>query len=185
MSEAGVPDPTQASDPSAGRSFVERVVGVLRLDGAAYDEIGADPNALGQAAAVVIAAAAGRALSAVGGPFSTQGLLFLTQVSALWPVGALLVFAIGRSFGHAASFARCLRVMGFALAPFALAVLAVVPVQAVQIAVAFLSTALLIATFVVGVRHALQIDTGRAGFLALVVALILVFVSFVYRYLAA
>jgi len=184
MTEA-VPDPTAASAPSAGRSFVERVVGVLRLDGAAYEEIASDPAALGQAAAVVIAAAAARALGALGGPFSTQGLLFLAQVTALWPISALLVLAIGHWFGHPQSFARVARVMGFALAPFLLTALAVVPVEAVQIAVAFLSTALLIATFVVGVRHALQTDTGRAGLLTLIIALVLVFVSMLYGYLTA
>jgi len=185
MSEAGVPNPATSSEAKAGLSFVERLFGVLRLDGAAYEDVAADPSAMGQAAAVVVAAAAGRALTAVGGPFSTQGLLFLVQIAALWPTTSLLVFLIGRWFGHAGDLQRIARVMGFALAPFALAALGLIPVEAVQIAVAFLSTALLLATFVVGVRHALQTDTGRAGFVTVVIALVLVFVSMVYRYLSA
>ena len=184
MTEA-VPDPTATSAPRAGRSFIERIAGVLRLDGGAYEEIASDPAAMGQAAAVVVGAAAARALGAVGGPFSTQGLLFLAQITALWPIGTGLVFLLGRWFGHVQPIGRIARVMGFALAPFVLTVLGVVPVEAVQIAVAFLSTALLIATFVVGVRHALQTDTGRAGLLTLIIALTLVFVSMVYGYLSA
>ena len=185
MSEAGVPNPVTSTEAKTGLSFVERVLGVLRLDGAAYEDIGGDPGAMGQAAAVVVAAAVGRALIAVGGPFSVQGVLFLVQIAALWPMTSLLVFLVGRWFGHASDLQRIARVMGFALAPFALAAFGLIPVEAVQIAVAFLSTALLIATFVIGVRHALRTDTSRAGFVTVVIALVLIFVSMVYRYLSA
>ena len=47
----------------------------------------------------------------------------------------------------------------------------------VQIAVAFLWTALLIATFVVGVRQALSTSTGRAGFVCLVLLMTLIFAA--------
>lgn len=182
MTEASIPD----ADTSIGsRSFVNRVVGVLRLDASVYDEIAADPGAMGQAAAVVAAAAVGRALTAQGGPLAEQGLLFLVQITVLWPLLAVLVFAIGRWFGFQASLARIARVIGFALAPFALVVLGLVPVEAVQIAVAFLSTALLIATLVVAVRHALQTTIGWAGFVCAVVVLVMIFISMVYGYLAA
>jgi hypothetical protein len=182
MSEAGIPN---AAAPPSQRSFAERLVGVLRLDAAAYDDVASDPAALGQAAAVVVTAAVGRSISAEGGPFSVQGLLFLVQLIAIWPVNTLLVYGIGRWFGHTPDVMRVARVMGFALAPFALSVLGVVPVEAVRVAVAFLSTALLLATFVVGVRHALQTTTGRAGFVCVVIVLVLMFVSMVYRYLMA
>lgn len=185
MSEAGLPDASAASTPQASRSFIERVFGVLRLDGGAYEEIAADPAAMGQAATVVVAAAVGRALSAMGGPFSEQGLLFLVQVPALWPVSAGLVLGIGRAFGHETNFARCMRLVGFALAPFALTALGAIPIEPLRIAIAFLSVALLLATLVVAVRHALQTVTSRAAFVTLVVVMILVFVSLVYAYATA
>jgi hypothetical protein len=184
MSEAGVPNMASTAPPN-GRSFVERLLGVLRLDAAAYDDVAADPHALGQAALVVGVSAIGRAISAQGGPFSVQGMLFLVQVLAIWPINSLLVFVTGRWFGHTPDVMRVARVMGFALAPFALSVLGVVPVEAVRIAVAFLSTALLLATFVVGVRHALQTTTSRAAFVCVVIVLVLMFVSMIYRYLMA
>jgi Yip1 domain len=184
MSEAGMPD-TASTKPAHGRSFVERLLGILRLDGAAYDDVAADPGAMGQAAAVVIAAAILRAVSAEGGPISRQGLLFLAQIALLWPVNSLMVFVIGRWFGHTPDLGRVARVLGFAMAPFALAAFGVVPVEAVRIAAAFLSTALVIATFVVGVRHALQTTTGRAAFVSIVIALVLVFVSMVYNFMTA
>jgi hypothetical protein len=184
MSEAGIPN-TASTAPPHGRSFVDRLLGVLRLDGSAYDDVAADPGALGQAAAVVLVAAACRAISARGGPFSEQGILFLVQLIAFWPVNTLLVFAIGRWFGHTPDLMRVARVMGFAMAPFALALLGLVPVEAVRFVVALLSTALLLATFVVGVRHALQTATGRAVFVSVVIALVLFFVSMVYNFLTA
>ena len=182
MSEASIPD-TETSTGS--RSFVDRVIGVLRLDSSAYEEIAADSGAMGQAAAVVAASAVIRALTAQGGPLAEQGILFLVQISVLWPALSVLIFGVGRWFGFRASPARVARVIGFAFAPFLLLVLALVPIQAVQIAVAFLSTALLIATLVVGARHALQATIGWAGFVCAVVALVMVFISLVYGYLAA
>jgi hypothetical protein len=179
MSEASV---SSVESTTGGRSFVERLLGVLRLDGAAYDEIGADANAAGQAAAVVVLAAVCRAIAAEGGPLATQGLLFLVQIPLLWLGVSALAFGMGRFFGFDAPFARVLRVMGFAFAPFALTVAGVVPVEPVRIAVAFLSTALLLATFVVGVRHALRTTLGWAGFVSLLIAMILAFVSMSYLY---
>jgi hypothetical protein len=182
MSEASIPN---AEPAAASRSFADRLVGVLRLDGATYDEIGADANAGGQAATVVALATIGRALSAEGGPLSTQGLLFLVQIPLLWPVLSGLVAAMGQWFGTPAPFARVLRIVGFAMAPFALAAFGAVPVEPVQVAAAFLSTALLIATLVVGVRHALSTSLGWAGFVCLVIFLILIFVSIAYVFVTS
>ena len=40
MSEAHVPDTTVPSEDTTGRSFVERLTGVLRLEAAAYEDVG-------------------------------------------------------------------------------------------------------------------------------------------------
>ena len=112
-------------------------------------------------------------------------LLFVVQIALLWPANTLMIFVIGRWFGHTPDLMRVARLMGFASAPLALAMLGVVPVEAVRIAVALLSTALWLATWVVGTRHALQTTTGRAAFVCVVMILILMFVSMVYRFLTA
>jgi len=57
MSQASV-QPEVVSPASEARSFAQRALGALRLDGASYDEIAQSPSALGQAAAVVALAAA-------------------------------------------------------------------------------------------------------------------------------
>jgi len=186
MSEAGIPETASSSSaPAPGRSFVERVTGVLRLDASAYDEAGADPAALGQAAAVVLAAAAAGAVSAKGGPFGGPGIAFAFQVVLYWPMSALLVWAVGNWFGHPSQLGRVLRIMGFAMAPLLLSVVNVVPNEWVRVAGALLSTALLIATYVVGVRQALQTSTGRAAFVCLVLLMTIFFIFMLTLYFAS
>jgi hypothetical protein len=182
MSEAGIPN-TASTAPRNARSFFERLLGVLRLDAASYDDIAADPRAVGQAAGVVAIAAIGRSISAQGGPLSFQALWFLGQLILLWPMLTLLVYGIGRWFGHTPDVLRVARVMGFAMAPFALGIFHIVPVDWARNAIDLLWVALLIATLVVGIRQSLQTTTGQAAFIAVVIALILFFVSMVYQYL--
>jgi hypothetical protein len=74
-------------------------------------------------------------------------------------------------------------VAGFAMTPLVLVAAAVVPVEFVRVAVALLSTALLLACFVVGVRQALGVTTGRAAFVFFVVFMTFIFGSFVATYL--
>jgi hypothetical protein len=181
MSEAGIPNTASTAPPA--RSFVERLLGVLRLDASSYDDVAADPRAIGQAAAIVGVAAIGRSVSAQGGPLGFQAMWFLGQLLLLWPVLSLLVYAIGRWFGHTPDLLRVARVMGFAMAPFALGVLHLIPVEWARNAADLLWVALLIATVVVGIRQALQTTTGQASFVAVVIALILFFVSMVFQYL--
>ena len=47
-------------------SFVERVVGAARLDARVYEEVEADPTAMGQAMAVVAAAALASGVGSIG-----------------------------------------------------------------------------------------------------------------------
>jgi hypothetical protein len=195
MSEAGIPEtaPTEEREaprphgsqvePRPGRSFVERLTGVLRLDSAAYDDVADDPGALGQAAVVVGFAALARSLSAEGGPLGGQGIAFMIQVGATWPIAAFLIWALGNWFGHPASFARVLRVIGFALAPLLITALTVLPAEFVRVAIDLLSTALLIATFVVGTRQALRATTGRAAFVCIVLFMVVMFAFMVFQYL--
>jgi len=184
MSEAGIPE-TASTAPPGARSFFERLLGVMRLDAAAYDDIAGDRNALGQAVIVVAASALAGGMSTGAGIFTTQGVVFMTQLVLLWPVFTLLVYVIGRWFGHTPDFWQIARLMGFARAPYLLASIAVVPVEWVRLSVLFVMTALLLATFVVGVRHALQTTIGRAVFVCVVSLLILGFGWMLYLALAA
>lgn len=180
MSEPGIPE-----SGVRRRAFAERLTGALRLDSSVFDEVADDAEALGQAAGVVACAAAARAIGAA--MIGTQGeaVVGALGVFAFWPLAAALIWGVGAWFGHATSFARMLRVVGFAMAPLVLVVLIVIPNQWVQTLVSLSSFALLFATLAVAVRQGLRTDTGRAAFVCLVVAMIFVFLYFVAIYLAA
>lgn len=168
MSEAQAPGETAAPTPSGGRSFGERVLGALRLDTSVYDEVAADSAALGQAAVVAAAAGVARALSAPSGAFSKQGLVWAGVVFLFWLASSVTTWAIAWALGHDADLGRLVRVCGFAMAPFLLLVAWLLPIELVRVAVLFLSTALLLATFVVGVRQGLRVSIGRAAFVLFV-----------------
>lgn len=180
MSEPGLPEPRVS-----GRSFGERLTGAMRLDSSVFDEVGDDAAALGQAAGVVACAAAARAVGAA--MIGTQGeaVVGALGVFAFWPLATALIWGVGSWFGHPTSFARLLRVVGFAMAPLVLVVLIVIPNQWIQTLVSLSSFALLFATLAIAVRQGLRTDTGRAAFVCLVVAMIFVFLYFVAIYFAA
>lgn len=181
MSEPGLPAPAGTS----GRSFAERLTGALRLDSSVFDEVADDAGALGQAAAVAAGAAAARAIAAA--MIGTQGeaVVGAIGVFAFWPLATTLIWIVGRWFGHESSFPRMLRATGFAMAPLLLVVLIVIPNLWVQTLVLLSSFTLLFATLALATRQGLRTDTGRAAFVCLVVAMIVVFFYFIAIYLAA
>ena len=160
-------------------TLVQRAIGAARLDVATYEEVEADPGALGQAMTVVVVAA----LASGVGAATQQGLgalgLVVSVVASLlgWFVWAGLVYVIGTKLLPApdtkADLGQLLRTTGFSAAPGVLAVASPVPV----VGVLFVAAAGLwqLATMVVAVRQALDYpSTGRAiavcaiGFLAYV-----------------
>jgi hypothetical protein len=181
MSEIGIGQPTAV----AGRSFMQRLGGAVRLDPGAFDEIAAEPSALLQAATVVLAAAAARAVAVSGIATSTDAALNGLRVLILWPAASMVLWGVAKWFGHRAGFGPLLRVVGFAMAPLALAVFQAVPLPTLVIIVSLLATALFFAALVIGVRQALRIDTGRAAFVCLATGLTLFFLLMVEIYLTA
>jgi hypothetical protein len=169
------PEQAAGQPASAQQNFVQRLIGVLRLDGAVYLDIAADPAATGQAVVVVAAAAVARSLAAAGGPFGSQGIAFAVQTALLWPVVACLVWILALWFGHPTSLGRLARVLGFAMAPFVLSALGVVPVTWIAAAANFVATALLIAAFWVAVRNASGVSAGMAALVCVIVVLVIAF----------
>lgn len=180
MSEAGIQDTASPQAPPqapGGRPFVQRLLGALRLEGAAFEEIANDSGAILQAAGVVVLAALGPAIGFGVLVGIRAGLYFAINVILSWPFVSLLIWAIGGFFGHKASFGRVLRVVGFAMAPLMLSVGMLIANVWVQTVVRLIACALLFAALVVGVRHALRTDTGRSAFVCAVVFFILVFLT--------
>jgi hypothetical protein len=148
-------------------SFVERVIGAARLDAATYEEVEADPGALGQAMGVVViaavAAAIGSSLAANGAGISLLGGVVFNLIA--WFVWAFIVYLVGTRIlptpETEADLGQLLRTTGFSAAPGVLGIAGAVPiVGGLALLVAWLWQ---LAAMVVAVRQALDYtSTGRA-----------------------
>lgn len=157
-------------EAGSGTRFGERLVGAVRLDPRAWDEIAADASALGQAALVAVAAAAalGVAASHAGRPAAVgSGLVGLV----LWLGLSGLVWAVANWFRHPLGLGAALRVVGFAMAPLVGLVLAAIPIDVVQGVVRLVTFALFLGALLVGTRQALRVGMARAGLVCLTAAL--------------
>jgi hypothetical protein len=145
--------------PASRRTFFERVIGALRLDARTFDEIEHDPGALGQAAGVValggVAAAIGAAGEGAGAFGAVIGALVGWLISAgfVWLVGVVVM-------DHTSGYRELLRTLGFASAPQFLLLLRGIPVLGALIGLVAFGWGL--AAWVVAVRQALDVSTGRA-----------------------
>ena len=181
MSQASV-QPEVASPASEARSFAERAVGALRLDGATYEEIARSPNGVGQAAAVVALAAAA---STFGSPERTTTLVAVfgaLAIASAWLIGAGLIWIGSR---QQVPYSMLVRTVGFAMAPLSLVALEMVPLAPVRYAVALVSTALFVAALAVGTRQALRVSTGTAALLCAPVLILCLLLPGVIGYVAS
>jgi hypothetical protein len=162
-------------------SFVERVIGAIRLDLATYEEVEHDTDATWQAAVVVAAAAI---LTGVGSSAGRTQNLFagvLTSV-VFWAIFALFAYLVGvhllRGPQTSATFGEVLRALGFAYAPSLIAILGLIP--GIGYLFIFIAGLWSLIASVIGLRQALEVSTGRAvaiavvAFLAMVVVLVVV-----------
>ena len=152
---------TSPSPPNVGpRSFVDRLLGALQLDATVFSEVEHDDDALPQAAGVVALAALA---SGIGGVSAGGGGLVAGVVGAVvgWLIGAGIVWLVGvRIMEHSSDYPELLRTIGFASAPQILMVLAFIPMLGWLVRLAVFGWGL--AAYVIAVREALDVDTGRA-----------------------
>jgi hypothetical protein len=156
---------------------MERAIGAAKLDAATYEEVEQDPDALGQAAIVVVAAALAAGIGAArsgGGMGLVAGAVFSLVGWALW---AGITWLVGTKLlpgpQTQADFGQLLRALGFSAAPGVFRVVGLLPVIGGLLGLGVSLWQL--AAMVVAVRQALDYDTtGRAvavcfvGFLAYV-----------------
>lgn len=158
-----------ASASSSGRSFVERVLGALRLDAATFEEIEHDRSALGQSAAVVVLGGIAAAIGAAG----QGGGAFGAVIGAIlgWAISSAFVWVVGVFFlEHTSDYPELLRTLGFASAPQLLLALRGIPLLGALIGLAVFFWGL--AAWVVAVRQALDVTTGRAVWVCVLAALV-------------
>ncbi len=151
---------TAIPETPARHSFVQRLIGALRLDAATYEEVEHDPTSLGQAAGVVALAALAAAIGTAsrGGPGAVGAVIgalvgWLLSTGFIWVVGVYWM-------KHTSDYKELLRTLGFASAPQILLVLSGIPGVGGLIGLAAWLWSL--AAFVVAVRQALDVETGRA-----------------------
>jgi hypothetical protein len=147
----------------ANRSFVERIVAAFKLDASVYEEVEHDPDSMKQAAAVIALAALAQGLGAVaqGG----LGGLVSAVIGGFigWAVSAAVIWLIGvQLMGYTSDYPELLRTTGFASVPQFLMVLGLLPLGPLRGLLALAVFVLLVISFVVAVRQALDVDTGRA-----------------------
>lgn len=146
---------------AAGHSYFDRVVGALRLDAAIYEEVEHAPDALGQAAGVVALAALCRGIGTLGLDGSFVGGLLSSLIG--WFISTGIVWAIGvYILHHDSDYPELLRTLGFASAPQILLVFGILPLGPIFGLWSLAVLALWIAAYVIAVRQALDVTTGRA-----------------------
>lgn len=145
------------------RSFGERLWGALRLEANVYEEVEHDPDALGQAAGVIAIAAVAQGLSVVtvnGFAGLVGGVVF---AFALWFLETAIVWGIGvKAMNHTSDYFELLRTLGFASAPKILMAIAIIPLGPLLFVLRLGVFVLTLIAFVIAVRQALDVQTGRA-----------------------
>ena len=169
--------------------MLNRIIGVLKLDVATFEEIEADQSATTQAAIIVavvalfgaigafIAAQSANAIMDAIGGFSEVEIPFDTipQISPIgaavqgfiaaflaWVIWSALTFFIGKTLFKAdTNMGEMLRVIGFAQVPRLLALLGFIPCLGLLISIAaWIWT--IVASFI-GIRQGLDLDNGKTA----------------------
>ena len=144
------------------KALKNRIIGVLSIDPAVFEEIEHDENALGPAALVV---AVSSVLSAIGGGILSSNLTtgfisILIWGFISWALFAAITYVIGVKLFHGdATMGQMLRVIGFAFAPSAFYILTFIPL--VGMAIYMLVTAWLYFTIFIAARAGLDLDNGK------------------------
>jgi hypothetical protein len=146
-------------------SIQDRMLRAAKLDVELYEEVEADPEAMGQATLVVVLSA----LAAGVGNFTTfgvTGIVYATGAALVsWYIWAFLTYFIGTKLlpepDTQSDIGELLRTIGFASSPGLIRVLGIVPGLANL--VFFVASVWMLVTMVIAVRQALDYkSTGRA-----------------------
>ena len=141
-----------------------RMLRAAQLDASLYNEVEADENATTEALIVVVLTAI---CAAIGSAFSGEGRLFsgvlgsISSVVVGWVVMSATIYLVGVNlFGGKATFGELLRTLGYASAPGVLRILTFVPWLGGLIG--FVVAIWTLATNVVAIREALDVETTQA-----------------------
>ena len=144
-------------------SFVDRVIGAIRLDPATYEAVEHDTDATWQAALVVAVAAIFSGVGSSGGQI--RGLWGGVLASLVfWAIFALFAYIVGayllRGPQTSATFGEVLRALGFSYAPSLFAILGLIP--GIGFLLVLIAGIWALIASVIALRQALEVSTGRA-----------------------
>jgi len=150
-------------------SFVERIMGAMKLDPATYEDVEHDEGANGQAVIIVVAVTILSGLAVAG---SGNNRIIGSVVSAIlgWAVFTLAAYLVGTTIlkgpNTSATFGGVFRALGFAYAPSLFSILGLIP--GIGGLIAFVVAIWSLAASVVALRQSLDVTTGRAIGIAIV-----------------
>jgi hypothetical protein len=151
-------------------TFGDRVVGAMRLDPNAFEDVEKDPTAIGQAVGVIVLAAVA---AGIGNMFrSSNGIIAGVIFSLIGSViSAAVIWLVGTKLfpepATKADFQETFRVLGFSAAPGIASVITIIPILGRLLALAILIWN--IAALVVAVRQVFDYSTtGKAILVVLV-----------------
>jgi hypothetical protein len=146
-------------------SIVDRMIRAAKLDATLYEEVEADPGAIGQATAVVVMASIAGGIGNIG-EMGVMGFILGAVFSLIgWYVWSFITYWVGtRLLPQAttqADVGQLLRTLGFASSPGLLRAFGVIP--GIGPLIVAVSTIWTLVAMVIAVRQALDYDsTGRA-----------------------
>ncbi len=157
--------------------MIQRILGVLMLNAATYEEIEHDQSATTEAAIVVaivalISGVVGGAISSAmgSGSFFTTLIFNVVMAFVSWIIWSFVTYFVGTSlFGGKADLGEMLRVLGYAQAP---GILGFIPVIG-----ACIGGVWTLATAFVAIRQGLDVDNMKALMTAIVAFVAMMIVS--------
>lgn len=163
-------------------SLPERMVGAMRADVKTFQEIEADPNALGQAVTVIVIAGVAALIGNIFRAGLMAGIFALIISLVGYALFAFLVVIIGTKVmpepSTKADFQEGFRVIGFAASPGVFNVLAIIPFLGPLIS--FLIAIWMLIIGVIATREVLDYsNTGRAVIVCIIAWIIYLIVTVV------
>ncbi len=159
-------------------SLQNRIIGVLQLKPATFEEIESDTTATSQAAMIVLAAAVSRGLATVSYSGTTWFVASIVLALVGWAVGSWVLLLVGTKVmpgkNTQADLGQMLRVMGFAQAPGLFGIVTVIPFLGWLIGFGLVVWGLICA--VIGVRQVLDYDDTIKAVIVCVIAWVAMFI---------
>ena len=157
--------------------LINKMIRAAKFDVALYEEVEKDPGATTQAFLVVLIVAICGGIGAIGFLGAKGILMGIVGGIVGWVIWSALIFIVGvKIFKHTSDMGELLRCLGFAYSPGALNILRFIPV--VGFIVPYITSIWLLVTFVIAVRQALDVETGRAILVSIIGFAFYVVISF-------